>query len=44
LDNGHFVKLTRLSKSDDEWEEFFKRGEFEIEAAHPGLSTFAWQA
>lgn len=43
LDNGRFDEITRLSKSPEEWEQFFQRHGFEIEARHTGLSTFAWK-
>lgn len=43
LDNGRFDEITRLSKSPEEWEQFFQRHGFEIEARHCGLSAFAWK-
>lgn len=43
LDNGRFDEITNLSKSPEEWEAFFLRHGFEIEARHSGLSAFAWK-
>lgn len=43
LDNGRFEEITGLSKSPEEWEQFFSRHGFEIEALHSGLSAFAWK-
>lgn len=44
LDNGRFDEITNLSKSPEEWNAFFLRHGFEIEARHSGLSAFAWKA
>ncbi len=44
MDNGRFDEITRLAKSPEEWQQFFERHGFDIEARHTGLSTFAWKA
>jgi len=44
MDNGRYDEITRLAKSPEEWERFFQRHGFEIEAQHSGLSGFAWKA
>ncbi len=43
MDNGRCDEITRLAKSPEEWERFFQRHGFEIEARHSGLSAFAWK-
>lgn len=44
LDNGRFDEITRLAKSRDEWQDFFKLHGFEIECCRSGLSSIAWKA
>lgn len=44
LDNGRFDEITSLSKSPEEWDAFFAKHGFVVEACHTGLSAFAWKA
>lgn len=43
LDNGRHDEITRLARTPAEWQDFFRRHGFVIEARHSGLSGFAWK-
>ena len=43
LDNGRYDEISNLSKSLENWEEFFSRCGFSIQKSHTGLSSFAWK-
>ena len=43
LDNGRYDEIANLSKSLENWEEFFSRCGFSIQKSHTGLSSFAWK-
>lgn len=43
LDKGRYDEITNLSKSPQEWEDFFSRYGFSIQKSHAGLSSFAWK-
>lgn len=42
LDNGRFKELSIISKSPEEWKDFFTKNGMQIEVVKSGLSQFAW--
>ena len=43
LDQGRYDEITNLSKSPQEWADFFSLYGVSIQKAHAGLSSFAWK-
>ena len=43
LDNGRYSEITNLSRTKDEWVEYFKSKGLDVKVSHTGLSKTAWK-